>query len=163
MSKILIRKANSDDMEAIWQIFEKIVQTADTYSFYPDTGRQYAIKYWMKEGATPFVAEIDGKIAGTFTIRDNKAGLGSHIANASYMVHPDFQGMGVGKYMASESLEIAKEMGYRAMQFNYVISTNERAVKLWKSVGFEIVGTVPEAFYHKDLGYVPVYIMWRKL
>ncbi|HCR85541.1 MAG TPA: GNAT family N-acetyltransferase [Alphaproteobacteria bacterium] len=163
MSTITIRKAFAQDEEAIWDIFHRVIQSADTYAFYPDTQKQYALKYWTQQGTTAYVAAIDRKVVGTFCIRENRPGLGSHVANASYMVHPDFHGQGVGRKMGEESLKIAADNGYKAMQFNFVVSTNEPAVKLWKSLGFKIIGTTPEGFYHKDKGYVDSYIMWKKL
>ena len=96
-------------------------------------------------------------------MKDNQPGLGSHVANAGYMTSPDAFGKGIGKAMALFSLEEAKNLGYRAMQFNLVIKTNERAVELWKKLGFAIIGEIPEAFNHKSLGLTNAYIMYRKL
>jgi len=110
-----------------------------------------------------FVAEKNGLARGTYIIKPNQVGLGSHIANCSYMVHPDHQAMGIGKLLCEHSLKYAKDIGYRAIQFNLVVSTNTAAVKLWKKYGFEIIGIIPEGFNHQDLGYVDAYIMFKEL
>jgi L-amino acid N-acyltransferase YncA len=160
----LIRKATSQDTEPIWHIFHKVVQKGDSYTFSPDIIREEALAYWMGQDKHCYVAEYENAVAGTYIIKDNQPALGSHIANASFMVSPDFQGKSVGITMGRHALTEAKILGYKAMQFNIVISTNIPAVKLWQKLGFEIVGTIPEAFQHKELGrLVDAYVMYRKL
>ncbi len=110
-----------------------------------------------------FVAEHEGKIVGTYILKPNQIDLGSHIANGSYMVHPEAQGLGIGKKMGEHSLLKAKELGFVGMQFNIVVSTNQAAVRLWKKLGFTIVGTTPQGFLLKNIGYVDTYIMYRAL
>jgi GNAT superfamily N-acetyltransferase len=108
-----------------------------------------------------FVAEDDGKIVGSYMIKPNQPGLGAHVANCGYMVHPAVQGKGIGYAMGLHSLDFARKNGYRALQFNIVVSTNVVAVRLWEKLGFSIIGTVPQGFHHKELGYVDTYIMHR--
>ena len=159
----MIRVANKNDSDAIWAIFHKVVKTGDTYVFSPDMSKDDALAYWLAPTTSTFVAVMDGKIAGTFILKPNQPGLGSHVANASFMVHPGFQGKGLGKAMAAFALEEAKRQGYLAMQFNLVISTNVPAVKLWEKMGFKIVGTLPKVFQHKTLGLVDTYVMHKYL
>jgi L-amino acid N-acyltransferase YncA len=110
-----------------------------------------------------YVADVKGDIVGTYILKANHPGLGSHVANASYMVHPAAQGMGVGSAMCIHSLAEAQHLGFRAMQFNLVVSTNVAAIHLWNKMGFVIVGTLSEAFHHQDLGYVDAFVLYRSL
>lgn len=158
-----IRPAVEKDFAEIWRIFKSVIAKEDTYVNRPDTTAPEAHDKWMNKAAKTFVAEINGKIVGAYLLKPNQVDLGSHIANASYIVDENTRGAGVGKALAAHSISTAKEFGYSAMQFNFVVSTNEAAVKLWKSVGFEIIGTIPQAFRHKTLGFVDAYIMYQKL
>jgi ribosomal protein S18 acetylase RimI-like enzyme len=160
---ITIRKATKPDLQQIWEIFQKVVQGGDTYVFAPNTSRDDCYYYWFDTKVNSYVAEKDSKIVGMYKIVENYRDLGSHVANASYMVDPDFHGHGIGKKMALHSLEEAKKMGFFAMQFNFVVSTNSTAIELWKKLGFEIVGILPKAFNHKTLGLVDAYVMHRFL
>lgn len=161
---LIIRKAAAQDAEAIWQIFHAVIQKGDSYTFPPDMPREAALEYWMGKDKHCYVAELEGLVAGTYIVKDNQPGLGSHIANASFMVSPDCQGKSVGMHMGEHALVEAKRLGYQSMQFNIVISTNIPAVKLWQKLGFAIIGTVPEAFWHNTLGkLVDAYVMFRKL
>ena len=160
---IIIRKAIISDYESIWKIIEDVISTGEIYVFSPYSNREKMLAYWCPVDAFTYVAETNGEIVGTYVLRDNRPDLGSHIVNGSYMVAKEYAGNRIGRQMAIDSFAEATKMGYRAIQFNYVISTNDRAVKLWQSLGFEIVGEVPEAFYHHRLGFVSVYIMYRKL
>lgn len=160
---IVIRKATTDDVDSIWNIFSAVIQTEDSFVYRKETTKQEVQDLWMGPKAQSYVALLDGQIAGTFVIKPVQRDLGSHIANASYMVHPEFKGRRIGKAMGVFSLEEAKRLGYQAMQYNIVVSTNEVAIKLWKSIGFKILGTVPNGFKHQKLGYVDTYIMYRKL
>lgn len=163
MSSILIRLAVQSDYDDIWKIIQSVIATGETYVFYPDSDRQKMLAYWCDPDAFTYVATIDQKVVGTYVIRANRPDLGSHVANGSYMVSTDCTGKGIGKIMGLHSIEEARRLGFTAMQYNYVISTNTAAVHLWQSIGFTIVGEVPEAFYHHAHGYVSVYVMWRKL
>ena len=156
-----IRPADTSDQDAIWDIFHEVVVAGDTWAFAADTPRSMAMDLWYHPGTQPYVAELDGRIVGTYFLRPNHPGHGSHVANAGYMVASSARGKGVGKAMGEHSIEEARRLGYRAVQFNYVVSTNEDAVRLWKAIGFEIAGTLPGAFRHSRLGFVDVYVMFR--
>ncbi|HEY9844548.1 MAG: N-acetyltransferase family protein [Candidatus Sericytochromatia bacterium] len=160
---IQICKARPEDSEAIWAIFHAVVAKGDTYAFGPETSRADFPGLWLGSQMHTFVAESEGQLLGSFFIKPNQPGLGDHIANAAYMVHPDAQGRGIGKAMCLHSLEEARRLGFKAMQFNLVVSTNTTAVQLWQKLGFAIVGTIPEAFRHRQLGFVAAYVMHRKL
>lgn len=160
---LTIRPARRADMPEIWEIFHRVIQGGDTYVHSPNAPIETCEDYWFGPGKTPFVADLDRTIVGIYVIRPNHPDLGSHVANGSYMVHPDSHGRGIGRSLGEHSLEEAKRQGYKAMQFNIVISTNKPAVKLWESLGFKIIGTSPKAFQHKTLGLVDSYIMHRFL
>lgn len=163
-NEIHIRKATVDDFPQMWEIFHSIVQKGDTYVFSPDTPYAEAKNYyWSNQGYFNFVATLGEKIVGMYTIKANQPGLGSHVANASYMVHPEYQGKGIGSLMAADSIKQATALGFKAMQFNMVVSTNTQAVNAWKKIGFTIVGTLPKVFNHQTLGYVDAYVMYRSL
>lgn len=122
-----------------------------------------ALAYWLGADKASFVAEEEGRILGTYYLRANQAGGGAHVCNCGYMVGSEASGRGAARAMAEHSFAQARARGYRAMQFNFVVSTNERAVRLWRSLGFEIVGRLPEAFDHPDQGYVDAMVMHRRL
>jgi ribosomal protein S18 acetylase RimI-like enzyme len=162
-NKITIKKANDGDFDAIWKIFHSVVIKGDTYAYDPKTTKEEAYRIWMSPPKNVYAAILDDKIVGTYFLTANQPGLGNHIANAGYMVHPDYQGLAIGSSMASHSIDEAKKLNFTAMQFNFVISTNTAAVSLWKKMGFKIVGTIPKAFNHASLGFVDVYIMYKDL
>ena len=161
--RVGIRPATDRDHDAIWEIFRTVVADRDSYAFAPDTPREIGVGYWFGAGVTSFVAEIDGRVAGMYKLISNRAALGAHVANASFMVAPDAAGRGVGRAMGEHALREARAQGYDAMQFNFVVSTNRRAVALWLSLGFRIVGSQPRAFQHGTLGLVDAYVMHRFL
>jgi L-amino acid N-acyltransferase YncA len=160
---LTIRPAAAGDFDAMWEIFRAIVAAGDTYVFAPSTPRADAHAYWLAPGVASWVIEEDGRVVGMYKLVPNQPGLGSHVANASFMVDPGFGGKGAGRLMGLHCLDEARRRGFRAMQFNFVVSTNERAVRLWRSLGFAIVGTLPGAFRHRTLGYVDAYVMFRPL
>ena len=160
---LVVRRAVPDDWPAIWPIFAAVVATGDTYTYAPDTPEPEARRLWMAPGAATYVAERAGEVVGTYTLKPNQPGLGAHVANAGYMVRPGAFGAGVGTAMAEHSLAEARAAGFRAMQFNAVVSTNTRAVALWRRLGFAVVGTVPAGFRHQALGDVDLYVMHRFL
>ena len=186
-NEIKIRSATTKDHDAIWKIFHEIISAGDTYSLDPRMSREEALAYWFRADTQTYVAELhrqsvgeavgfprtatpsptggmkDQIIVGTYILRPNQSGGGSHVANAAFMVASDAQGCGVGRAMAEHCLNEARRVGFRAMQFNYVISTNTPAIRLWQELGFEIVGTLPGAFRHPEKGYVDVYVMFRSL
>ena len=158
-----IRRATAADHDAIWAIFHAVVTPGDTYSFDPAIGREEALAYWFAPGNRCFVADIGGSVVGTYILKPNHAGLGSHFANAAFMVAPVARGAGIGRGMGEHALREARGLGFRAMQFNFVVSTNEPAVRLWQALGFRIVGILPGAFRHMRKGFVDVYVMHRSL
>jgi ribosomal protein S18 acetylase RimI-like enzyme len=161
--EIQIRIATEVDHDLIWEIIRKVIATGDTYVFAPDSSREKMLSFWCGNDKHTYVATSHQNIVGTFFIKDNQPDLGNHIANAGYMVAPEFSNAGIGRLMGEFSLEEAKKLGYKAMQFNIVIKTNERAVKLWKTLGFEIIGEIPYAFQHAVHELTNAFIMYRKL
>ena len=158
-----IRAATEQDLDAIWEIFRAVIQTGDTYTFSPQTPKSKLKHYWFANYMNTFVAEANHRIVGTYIIKPNQIDLGNHIANCSYMVHPEEHGKGIGKRLCEHSLAFAKESGYLGMQFNIVVSSNMGAVKLWEKFGFQIIGTTPKGFRHATLGLVDTYIMYKTL
>lgn len=158
----MIRKAKPVDYDLVWEIFHRVIQTRDTYVFDPNTPKTDLLKHWFAPNMHTYIYEEQGDILGTYIIKPNQIGLGSHIANASYMVHPDAQGKGIGQQLGEHSLKMAKSLGFLAMQFNIVISTNTAAIRLWEKLGFEIIGTTPNGF-RSPSGLVDTYIMHRRL
>ena len=160
---VLIRSATTQDEVAIWRILEPVIRRGETYPLSRAMSREAALAYWLHSDHNVFVAESDGRIVGTYYLKSNQRGGGSHVANCGYVVAADASGRGVGRAMCEDSLRRAKAAGFRAMQFNFVIASNERAVRLWRSCGFEIVGRLPEAFDHPTAGMVDAYVMHRTL
>jgi len=160
---MLIRPAVSRDANAIWAIMEPIIRAGETYTLPRDMDKESALAYWLSAEREVFVAEDNGDIIGTYCLQANQKGGGAHVANCGYITAVSATGRGVARAMCAHSLDRARERGFRAMQFNFVISTNERAVRLWQSFGFEIVGRLPGAFQHPAQGYVDAYIMYRDL
>jgi L-amino acid N-acyltransferase YncA len=160
---MLIRTAGSEDEDAIWEILEPVLRAGETYTLPRDISREDAVAYWFAPTHEVFVAEEEGAILGTYYLRANQRGGGSHVANCGYVTAQHATGRGVARAMCLHSLDRARESGFRAMQFNFVVSTNERAVKLWLSLGFDTVGCLPGAFLHPTLGYVDALVMYRSL
>jgi ribosomal protein S18 acetylase RimI-like enzyme len=167
VSGLQIRAATATDAEAIWAVIEPVVRAGDTYSLPQDMSREAALAYWCGPAHSVFVAERalpDGRdVVGTYYLRANQAGGGDHVANCGYMVSAQAAGQGVARAMAGHSMQIARDRGFLAMQFNFVVSTNERAVRLWKSLGFTVVGRLPGAFRHPREGFVDALVMFRDL
>lgn len=155
------RIATIDDFDGIWPIFKEIVSAGETYPYPRDTSRTRAERLWME--LRTYVVEENGVILGTYYIRDNQPGRGSHVCNCGYMVSHKARRRGIGTLMCRHSQDEARKLGYRAMQFNLVVSTNTAAVGLWKKLGFEITGSLPGAFDHPELGYVDAFVMYKKL
>ena len=158
---MIIRRATDNDFDAMWSVFHAVIQPGDTYVFAADTPREDAREYFLGAGVRSWVAEHDGRIVGMYKLVPNRRDRGAHVANASFMVHPEAQGMGIGRALGEHCLEEARASGYLAMQFNFVVSTNTAGVALWKKLGFDIVGTLPRAFNHARLGLVDAYVMYR--
>lgn len=140
-----------------------VIAGEDTYVFAASAPEADGRAYWLGDGVTAFVSEEDGVVSGMYRVVPNQRDLGSHVANASFMVSPEFHGRGIGRALGVACLEEAAKLGFLAMQFNFVVSTNAPAVKLWESLGFSVVGTIPKAFRHKTLGLVDALVMHRFL
>jgi len=158
-----IRPVTPNDADALWSIFHAVVAAGDTYVFAPDTSREDALAYWYGAGIATFVATEDGRVLGMYKLVANQRDLGSHVGNASFMVAADAHGKGIGKALGEHCIDEARRRGFRALQFNFVVSTNTAAVALWKKLGFAVVGTLPGAFRHASLGDVDAYVMYRRI
>jgi ribosomal protein S18 acetylase RimI-like enzyme len=175
-----IRKASDADKPEIWKIIRAVIATGDTYVFAPDSTEEEMISYWCSPEKHTYVAlwseqparagildnessRSNGEIVGTFFLKANQPGLGAHVGNAGYMVAPEAKGKRVGRTMAEYSIEESRRLGFKSIQFNFVVKSNAVAVKLWQDVGFEIIGEIPEAFNHAENGLTNAYIMYRKL
>ena len=160
---VLIRKAEDQDKDAIWEIIRSVIAGGDTYVFPPDSPKDEMMAYWFSPEKAVYAAVNESRVVGTFWLKPNYPGLGSHVVNAAYMVAPGQYGKGIGRRMGEFSIDEARRLGYRAMQFNFVVKSNTVAVNLWKSLGFEIIGEIPDAFDHVENGLTNAYIMYRKL
>ncbi len=170
-SPVEIRIASEADHDAIWEIFRGIIAAGETYPIDPHISRHAALAYWFQPGAHAYVAEQwlrtegqqERRIVGSYTVHPNQPGGGAHVANAAFIVAKQARGQGIGRALGEHCLNEARRLGFRAMQFNFVVSTNEAAVKLWRDLGMKIVGTLPSAFLHPQKGYVDVYVMFCSL
>ena len=158
-----IRLAIDGDKDAIWAILEPVIRRGETYTLPRDMSEEEALAFWFTSGNEIFVSAEGEAIVGTYFLRANQRGGGAHVANCGYVTADAAQGRGIAQAMCLHSLERAKERGFRAMQFNFVVSTNTRAVELWKRLGFETVGRLPGAFQHPEIGFVDALIMYRAL
>lgn len=160
---ITIRSATPTDWPHIWALFQGVAANGDVFAYDESTTEDVARKLWFDSPAVCFVAEVEGEFAGTYYVRPNQPGRGNHVANAGYMVNPAFRGRGLSVAMCEHSLTTAKQLGFTAMQFNFVVSTNAAAVRAWEKCGFVIVGRLPGAFRHRELGLVDALVMYREL
>lgn len=158
-----IREATDADFDQIWPIFHEIVSAGETYAYNRNTSKEQAKSIWLNYPRKTFVFEEDGVILGTYFIKTNQDGPGDHVCNCGYMVSSTARGRGMATRMCEHSQSVARELGYKAMQFNFVAASNEGAVRLWDKLGFETVGRLPKAFNHPDLGYVDALIMYKWL
>ena len=158
-----IHPATESDREAIWAILEPMIRSGETYTLPRDMTKQQALEYWFAQDKETFVWKENGAVLGTYFLKPNQQGGGAHVCNCGYVTAAAAQGRGIARQMCLHSLERAKERGFRAMQFNFVVSTNTRAVKLWSDLGFEIVGRLPLAFEHPTQGFVDALVMYRQL
>ena len=162
-SGVEIREIGADGFARAWPIFREVIAGGDTYSYAPDLGEQEACAMWTSPPSRCFVAERGGVVLGLYMLRPNQPGLGDHVANCGYMVAPHARGQGIASMMCGHSLDEARRAGFHAMQYNFVVSSNQGAVRLWQRHGFAIVGRVPAAFRHARLGLVDVCVMHRAL
>lgn len=160
---LTIRPAGVADAEAIWEILEPTIRAGETYTLPQMMEKDPALAYWFSPEHSVFVAEDGDEVVGSYYIRANQRGGGAHVCNCGYMTAARAAGRGVATAMCAHSLEFAKAQGYRAMQFNFVVSSNEPAVHLWEKFGFATVGRLPKAFLHPRLGYVDALVMFRSL
>jgi len=160
---LAIHPATDSDRDAIWAILEPMIRSGETYTLPRDMSKQAALEYWFAADKETFVWKENGQVSGTYFLKANQQGGGAHVANCGYVTAPPAQGHGVARQMCLHSLQRAKERGFRAMQFNFVVSTNERAIKLWTSLGFQTVGRLPLAFEHPAQGFVDALVMYRSL
>ena len=158
-----IREASAEDFDDIWPIFCEIAAAGETYAYPRDITKDEARELWLAAPRKTFVFEDDGRILGTYYIKTNQAGPGQHVCNCGYMVSSAARGKGLATAMCEHSQTLARQLGYKAMQFNFVVSTNTASIRLWKKMGFEIVGTVPKAYNHSINGLVDVHIMYQSL
>ena len=158
-----IREATEEDFDEIWPIFHEVVSIGDTYAYPPETSKDNALKIWIQTPQKTFVIEENNKILGTYYIKINQNGPGDHVCNCGYMVSSAARGKGLATTMCVHSQRTAIELGYKAMQFNFVASTNEDAVRLWNKLGFDTVGRLPKAFNHPEKGLVDALVMYKWL
>jgi len=160
---VKIRSAAPDDREAIWRIMEPIIRAGETYSLPREMNRDDGLAHWFAPDRSVFVAEKGGETVGTYYLRANRPGPGAHVANAGFMVSDKAGGKGVGRALCEHALATAKARGFQSMQFNFVVASNDRAVRLWQRMGFVEIGRAPDAFLHPRLGLVDALVMYRKL
>lgn len=158
-----IREAVKEDFDSIWPIFREIVTAGDTYAYATDTTKEQAFEIWIEAPRKTYVFEKEGKIVGTYFLKTNQAGPGSHVCNCGYMVSSSARGRGLATAMCEHSQKVAMALGYKAIQFNFVASSNQGAVRLWGKLGFATVGRLPNAFNHPALGYVDALVMYKWL
>ncbi|WP_417207872.1 GNAT family N-acetyltransferase [Antarctobacter sp.] len=160
---MIIREAVDADRAGVWAMLRPVFRAGDTYSIDADITREDALAYWFGPERQVFVAEYDGVLLGTYYIVRNQKGGGSHVCNCGYVTSEAARGKGVARAMLAHSLDIAPKLGFRAMQYNFVVATNTRAVETWKRAGFDVVGRLPEAFNHPEQGFVDALVMYRTL
>ncbi len=161
---IRIRQIDEADWGAAWRIVEPVFRAGETYAFSPDITEKEAFQAWVAGPEATFVAvDQDDCIVGTYYIKPNQPALGAHVCNCGYIVAPKARGRGIASEMCRHSQTEARTRGFRAMQYNLVVSTNEGAIRLWRSLGFEIAGTLPGAFRHARLGFVDAHVMYKTL
>lgn len=165
---MFFRRIEERDANALWHIISQVIQTGDTWVYAPDSSREKMLALWFEPEKYAYVCEsdpesVDNEIMGTFFFKANQPDLGAHVANAGYMVKPDCRGRGIAEAMCRFSLTEARAVGFKAMQFNIVVSTNEVAIRIWKRCGFEVIGRLPRVFQHQTLGLTDALIMYQWL
>lgn len=160
---MLIRAVTDADDDALWAMLEPMIRDGETYALPRDMSRLAALAYWRSAEKLVYLAQADAAAAGTYYLKPNQQGGGRHVANCGYLTAPGFAGRGVAEEMCRHSMEEARARGFKAMQFNFVVSSNSRAIRLWRRLGFETVGTLPRAFSHPQLGMIDALVMFREL
>ncbi len=163
MKDLIIREAVTADRKDLWTIIEPVIREGRTYVFDPDSSESKIMDYWMAGQKHTFVATLGNQIAGTYWLVRNQPDRGAHIANAAYIVGPQYSGKGIGKALCEHSKKQAALLGFKAIQFNFVLKSNENAVNLWLKMGFKIIGEIPDAFQDVKNGFINAYIMYFKL
>jgi RimJ/RimL family protein N-acetyltransferase len=158
-----IRPFEEADWPSIWSLFQAVCASGEVFAYDESTSEATARALWVERPSWGFVAVSEGELLGTYFVRPNQPGRGSHVANGGYMVAPAATGKGVATAMCLHSLERARELGFRAMQFNFVISSNRAAMHVWEKCGFSVVGRLPEAYLHRHLGYLDALVYFRRL
>jgi len=156
-----IREATQKDFKNIWPIFHEIISVGETYAYPRNTTKNEALKIWLTSPRKTFVFEENNQVLGTYYLKTNQAGPGQHVCNCGYMVSSEVRGRGLATAMCEHSQKIAIELGYKAMQFNFVASSNIGAIRLWNKLGFETVGHLPKAFNHPTQGYIDALVMYK--
>ncbi|WP_019904176.1 GNAT family N-acetyltransferase [Methylobacterium sp. 77] len=162
-TSLVIRPAEPGDADAIWSILEPVIRAGETYALPRDGSREAMLAYWFAPANQVFVCISGDAVLGTFMLKPNQQGGGAHVANAGFMTHPDAVGRGIARAMGHHAIAIATDQGFLAMQFNFVVASNTRAVALWTSLGFSELARLPEAFRHPRLGFVDALVMHRRL
>ena len=160
---LTVREADADDRPAVWGMLEPVIRAGETYALPRDMTEGDALDFWFEGGHRVHVAEADGRLLGTYYLSPNKQGGGDHVANAGYVTGEEARGRGIAATMCLDSMERARNLGFLAMQFNFVVTTNEGAIRLWHRLGFETVGRLPKAFRHPGAGLVDALVMHRFL
>jgi GNAT superfamily N-acetyltransferase len=160
---IHIRPMTSADFERFWPTFHAVVDARQTYAYDPALSLEQACRLWLELPLHTLVAEADGQLLGSYYLKANAAGPGSHVSNCGYMVTEAARGKGVARLMCEHSQQLARDSGFLAMQFNSVVACNEVAVALWQKLGFEVVGRLPKAYRHAQLGLVDCLVMYKWL
>lgn len=158
-----IELINAEDFKQFWPVFKDIAESAETYAIDPAISYQQAYDYWCLLPQATYVAKQDGQVVASYYLKPNAAGPASHVCNCGYMVSASFRGHGIARELCLHSQRIARELGYRAMQFNLVVCSNQAAIHLWQSLDFSIIGTLPGAYHHRKLGYVDAHVMYKVL
>jgi ribosomal protein S18 acetylase RimI-like enzyme len=160
---VTIRPVTERDFDRIWPVFEAVCRAGDTYGYDPATTREQALSIWLEQPQKTFLAESAGEVLGTYYLKPNQAGPGGHVCNCGYMVAEAARGRGVATAMCEHSQRLARELGYKAMQFNFVASSNTGALRLWQKLGFKTVGRLPDAFDHPELGFIDALVLYKWL
>ncbi|MEL6682685.1 MAG: GNAT family N-acetyltransferase [Pseudomonadota bacterium] len=160
---MIIRRAKAEDFDAIWPLLRDVFRKSDTYAVDPDIRKDAAHDYWMTTASATFLVEMQGEVLRTYYIKTNQPGGGAHICNCGYVVASHARGRGIAAQMCDHSQSEARALGYKAMQFNFVLASNVGAVRLWHRLGFDTIGTIPDAFDHPQQGMVDAHIMFKRL